>query len=378
MKILFITDFFITTNANSLCIKSVVDEFVKRGHHCSILTNNGISFDSKKSNQYIDNGKNSLNNRFLARIQVALSYFSWPLLLFSKTNTLYRKATREIDSGKFDVIVCYCNPSESLLVGRNLKEKYGNKIKYYAYFLDSIFSGPIPTMFSVKRHDEKALKFEHKVLENADGIIMMRAAKKKYVEFKSKILFFSKIKFLDLPLYNPQTLNDEKVRKHFPSDQKVLFFAGSMPWNIRDPRFLLNVFSKIEDPSIHLYLVGKTDFLEDIQKYSHCNIHFLGLQPHCKVMEMMYEADLLVNIGNNLKGMVPSKIFEYMSTGKPIISTVKIKEDPASMYFQYYKNSLLLDEQEIILDSVLKLQNFINCAQTSQMNSCDKTVMFYS
>ena len=52
--------------------------------------------------------------------------------------------------------------------------------------------------------------------------------------------------------------------------------------------------------------------------------------------------------------MTPSKIFEYMSYGKKIISTYPIQADTSIKYLKKYKNSLLLDESKPITDAVLQ------------------------
>ena len=44
--------------------------------------------------------------------------------------------------------------------------------------------------------------------------------------------------------------------------------------------------------------------------------------------------------------MIPCKIFEYMSTGKPIISTRPIEDEPSLPYLSRYGGCLVLDERE--------------------------------
>ena len=74
---------------------------------------------------------------------------------------------------------------------------------------------------------------------------------------------------------------------------------------------------------------------------------------------MMNEADVLLSIGNNLDCMIPCKIFEYMSTGKPILATYKRETDPSISYYTYYKKSLLLDEKMPIEKAVTKINIFL-------------------
>ena len=58
----------------------------------------------------------------------------------------------------------------------------------------------------------------------------------------------------------------------------------------------------------------------------------------------MLEADVLINIGSSVDTMVPSKIFEYMATGKPIISFFRHDTEPSIHYLGHYPLTLLIKE----------------------------------
>lgn len=53
--------------------------------------------------------------------------------------------------------------------------------------------------------------------------------------------------------------------------------------------------------------------------------------------------------------MAPSKIYEYMSTGKPIIHTYTWEKDPCIEPLMKYGNALLLNEkEEVDVNSICK------------------------
>ena len=85
-------------------------------------------------------------------------------------------------------------------------------------------------------------------------------------------------------------------------------------------------------PDVFFHIVGGTD--SDVERYQEkCNtpnVHFYGLQPHNAVSSFLLSFDILLapyqdkvsvsgNQGNTASWMSPLKIFEYMSSGKPII-----------------------------------------------------------
>ena len=57
--------------------------------------------------------------------------------------------------------------------------------------------------------------------------------------------------------------------------------------------------------------------------------------------------DVLINIGNSVLNQMPSKIFEYISSGKPIINVFKSPDCPTLKYLTRYPLALNLFEGEI-------------------------------
>ena len=69
---------------------------------------------------------------------------------------------------------------------------------------------------------------------------------------------------------------------------------------------------------------------------------------------------MLLNLGNKNASLTPSKIFEYMSYGKPIISTFCVDNDTSAAYLRRYSCALLLDERDADLDGAAeRLRQFI-------------------
>lgn len=51
-----------------------------------------------------------------------------------------------------------------------------------------------------------------------------------------------------------------------------------------------------------------------------------------------------MNFGNSNPAMTPCKIFEYMSSGKPVISTAPIENEPGLVYLEKYPVKLVIRE----------------------------------
>ena len=64
---------------------------------------------------------------------------------------------------------------------------------------------------------------------------------------------------------------------------------------------------------------------------------------------------VLVNIGNSMLNQVPSKLFEYISYGKPIVNICKNRNCPTLAYLEHYPYALNLFEEEGLLEEQRKM-----------------------
>ena len=74
----------------------------------------------------------------------------------------------------------------------------------------------------------------------------------------------------------------------------------------------------------------------------------------------MTTMSFLLNFGNATPCAIPCKIFEYFSTGNPVISFLKIDDDASEPYVQRYPNSLMIDERKAIQENAELFVRFIN------------------
>ena len=87
----------------------------------------------------------------------------------------------------------------------------------------------------------------------------------------------------------------------------------------------------------------------------------MGLIGHERVLELLDEADVLLNIGNINTALIPSKLLEYLSYGKPIITTYWSDADTSLPYLEKYPLTVTLDECEEDLDAQAeKIERFFD------------------
>jgi len=118
---------------------------------------------------------------------------------------------------------------------------------------------------------------------------------------------------------NPLTSNIP----YFDSSLFHIVYTGSIH-PINNIEFLINIFLKLSNPLAKLHIIGDGSLLKIImKKYIHPNVIFYGKLEYNLVLEIIQNADILVNPLNMQKVGIysfPSKLFDYISTKKVILS----------------------------------------------------------
>lgn len=364
---------FIVTEANSAnghCIKNIMKVLTQDGHQVFCITNrehkeescyeiDGVKYFSVKPrfvyvlSSYIERENISVFKKrslkkiiaFLTKAKQLLFLGVWPWLSPCYTNRIYKALKALYLQEGADCVVPVYTQIDTLIAAKKLKKHYPN-ICYIPYFLDSLSGGYGLTLFTKKQTIKKGLRWERKLLNNANQIVMMQSSKSHHEVYSVNQPYYQRIQYFDLPL-----LSETKVDVcllNLNQNKKNLLYVGTLPHGIRSPKYFLETIRLLKGADWEFYFIGTEDcqILNEVAKLDG-RIHVLGKIP--REMALCYEmqANVLVNIGNTNPNMTPSKIFEYMSMGKPIISTKPIKNEPSLPYLSKYPKVLLLDENAL-------------------------------
>jgi glycosyltransferase involved in cell wall biosynthesis len=384
-------------SANGICANAVMKELKSNGYEVVCVTNqeyntpkseirNGIKIKRIKPRltYRITAWCNKHNGSFsiflsklsfiLNKIKLFLSIPSWPLISPLYSYRFYREAKNLYRTDKFDCIISVYSQIDTVIAGYLLKRKFPN-IKFVPYFLDSLSGGYGPKAFDRNWTIKRGLKWEQILLKIADKIIVMKSSENHHNKYSKSRSYFSRMEFLDIPLLIEN--NSKEISTNIIEKEKInIVFVGSIPCHIRNPKYFLEIFRRITTENCKLTIIGTNtcpDVLKKAQIESTNNsIEVLNPVSHDEAISVLKNADLLLNIGNNLSSMVPSKIFEYMSIGKPIISTYPIEDEPSLEYLKKYPLSLLVKEDwERLNENVTRVENFIESYLGKQVNIAD-------
>lgn len=128
-------------------------------------------------------------------------------------------------------------------------------------------------------------------------------------------------------------------------------FCGSLYPALREPGFALALFSALHDSAVTLTMAGGgwERFAADANKAAAAmgaNFVRPGLLPPEDAAALEDRADVLVSLGNACDNQLPSKLFGYFATGKPVLHLAVSKADPALPYLARYPLALVLHAED--------------------------------
>lgn len=158
------------------------------------------------------------------------------------------------------------------------------------------------------------------------------------------------------------------------NEVKTLFYSGSLgrKSNVLE---LVKQFSAYKDESIKLLICGSGGDEKYIIEYAKNDkrIEFLGFVEHDKALELQRKADILINPRKCdlfTKYSFPSKLIEYLGTGKPVITNRLIGiPDEYDPFLHYFKTDNMIDD---IIDVLKQGRKKLECQGELAKNFLEK------
>lgn len=135
-------------------------------------------------------------------------------------------------------------------------------------------------------------------------------------------------------------------------------FCGSLYPTLREPDFALALFTALNDPDLTLTMAGGS-----WQHFAACarqaeevlGTRFVrpGPVPPDRAAALESGADILLNLGNAYDNQMPSKLFGYLGTGKPVLHLAVSDTDPTLPYLARYPLALVLRRQDGVTPAVV-------------------------
>jgi hypothetical protein len=368
--VIITSDFLPIPSANGVCAYNLAKVLMKRGYAIDVISNRGVR--QKRTESIDDIAIRRINNQYITpyirnkniqslilRTNLFLHLFIYPIDSICAIFRYFSTTINVIKQNNTSIIICLNNPLLGCLSGVYAKRKFGNKLKFVVYDVDS-FSNTLEGRFiSLSKKRKMMWKWEKIVFRAADLAIVMRNHETHYNQEKYK-QFKHKMRIANFPMLYTHLSSRPKQR---PGSQNIeCVYLGSLSQTYRNPNIVCEIFSRI--PNVILRFFGRTDNVKTIiEKFSgetQGRIHHGGMVSFLQGQEILQNSDVLISIGNRDSDMVPSKTFEYMSYCKPIIHFYTFKEDPVISTLSQYPVALLLDTNGPIQSLVEQTKEFLS------------------
>lgn len=253
-----------------------------------------------------------------------------PVLLSS-----YKKILRKKEFLKdFDVCVATLMPHELIIAAIESKLKK----PFVMYQLDTFWNNDIFT----DEHSELRKKIEWEAVMSSAFVLTTPL-----IYDINKVLrpdLSDRIIAAEFPMITDYYCqNEERIE----NDKKChCVFLGSLYPIVRPPEKVVNLISKIKNKDVVFDFYGDSQHLvTQSPEYPAAKgkIRLWGSISSQKAKQIRKSADILMNIDNTTLLQVPSKIFEYMCTGKPIINFYFNKNSSCLDYLKKYPLCLNID-----------------------------------
>ena len=229
--------------------------------------------------------------------------------------------------------------------------------KWYAFSYDPhSHNNDYPEAF------RKKLEYEElKLYKKAKSVFMLKQSE---TDYKTSPLY-DKITFFDIPIIEKNTLANKSNRE---TNRIKIMYVGNLYYSIRNPEYMFDLFGKTDLPDYTLYVIGtfsgwsESDldaFKKKLNETFGDKLIIIDRLNRHEIKDYLSDADFFVNLGNLTENQCPSKVIDYISTGKPIIHFKKIDNCSSMSYLSKYPNVCVIDERDPKETSILKLEQFI-------------------
>jgi glycosyltransferase involved in cell wall biosynthesis len=258
----------------------------------------------------------------------------------------YREVKKLCREFSFPLLVSTFCPFESLWAGFRMRQK--SDIFYCVYAVDTLTGQLENNILSKEFRDKSGFKWEKKIFAVSDLILFFKSHEQEFADPRYD-RWRSKIKFVDVPLLKDRTtarLNtNEGVRR-------IVYTGTVYPSQLPLLPSAFDCLNKIPDVSVQFF--GQNPTLPQLSF-----VENRGSVSKEAALSAQTSAAALMSIGLADSCFISSKIFEYMSTGKPIIHFYCRDDDPTLPYYKKYPAVLLVDSRGEVNENAAMITAFL-------------------
>ena len=285
--------------------------------------------------------------------------------IFPKTEPMtirkyYRVALKLHRQFGFDLVLSEHHGLETLLTGCQMMKDFPG-LKHIAVLWDPV-KGQMATVKLPKAYTDKRISEVEEFVSKYTTLQISTLSMKSYHKEHGDIAEDHRI-YLDIPsILKPEAEVPTRYLSLLKKDGVNIVFSGLLSEYYRDARPIIRLLNQCDDAeriNLVFFSRGEKESVEVAAKDFKGTIVYHDYIPLTELHTIYRHADYLLNISHINANMVPSKIFEYMSFGKPIISTYVTDGDAAQRYICRYLEGVCIDLKKTDVNNVVVLNEFL-------------------
>lgn len=335
-KILVVTnECYKSESANGFCIEKVIEDLEDKNCFIDVVSFGETDEYYKRSdkvniyyiNKNVGTSLDTLNNLLIRFV----FHFVSPDISFIHAKKAVKLIQKLIEKNRYDLLITSSGGFVSQFIGLRVKEKYSG-LTWNALFYDPPVS--INFLYHNKVYCRYWKKIEESIVDKCDCLIMESSL---FTKMKSLYKTSSKFIMTGIPLLVKKTECSQVGKMDSSKCPRIVFF-GTLWRKIRNPQFAIELLA--EKLKCEMFFYGGEETKDIIEGYSVPNVKYMGKVKHEDVFSTAMNYDFLLNLSNSNSIQTPSKIFEYLSFGMPIINIAQDPEDITIDIIDKYKNGI--------------------------------------
>ncbi len=313
--------------------------------------------------------------RIIGALKIVFSKYSLQKDLINK----YLQALSNIKN--IDLIIPTCYPFESIIAAQKFKSLYDKNVQIKPFLFDKFSDSPTlhRSKINKKIKFRNHLNLEEKMIVESQKIHIVdswiKHVDKYFINYKDKIINVEHPLIIDY--YHPRV--DKNANDSFIN----IIYTGVLDKKVRPPQLTLNTLSEViraeNNIKVHFYILGNCgDIVNKYCSKHPDNITNYGQVESNKAVTTICKSDILLSIGNTDVTLIPSKIFEYMSSGKPVIHFYTSEDDRIIEMLDKYDLALCLKQvAEPNQEYINKIITFIRSMKGAEKSFDDVSKDFF-
>ena len=242
--------------------------------------------------------------------------------------------------------------------------------------LGSLLKKELGCRFIVNYHDPLAYSLVNNLKLNSKFHISREKSEYKYLKNSDLIVTSSKLNQYSLIDKYPKWKN-KIVNNYFGYIKQVLLkpkknrlelsiaYVGNMG-NLQTPEILYEAYTRLDSKeNIKIYFIGDSKNYKPLKGITDTNIVFIDYLPHEKFLEFMnnnIDIGFVSLTSDYLGACVPSKIYEYINLGLPMIGALPDGDGKEIINQNGYGISCMYDDIDGLTDAIEKFRDeeFLN------------------